>query len=110
MLAKLAEDDRLDQLNAQKRRMKQLEHGRAVEKLIQDRRQQFVADKVRVFIFALGWSQRVSMRTLLLSEVTRLLLLGKGDRGLAEKCAGEAGFWFGLLTSAKCLLQANFFL
>ncbi|KAM4661130.1 meiosis-specific nuclear structural protein 1 isoform 2-T9 [Amazona ochrocephala] len=47
MLDKFAEDDRLDQLNAQKRRMKQLEHRRAVEKLIQDRRQQFVADKER---------------------------------------------------------------
>ncbi|KAM9533043.1 meiosis-specific nuclear structural protein 1 isoform 2-T2 [Guaruba guarouba] len=47
MLDKFAEDDRLDQLNAQKRRMKQLEHRRAVEKLIQDRHQQFVADKER---------------------------------------------------------------
>ncbi|XP_010074952.1 PREDICTED: meiosis-specific nuclear structural protein 1, partial [Pterocles gutturalis] len=47
MLAKFAEDDRIEQLNAQKRRMKQLEHRRAVEKLIEDRRKQFVADKKR---------------------------------------------------------------
>ncbi|KAM9275372.1 meiosis-specific nuclear structural protein 1 [Morus bassanus] len=45
MLAKFAEDDRIEQMNAQKRRMKQLEHRRAVEKLIEDRRKQFIADK-----------------------------------------------------------------
>ena len=34
MLAKFAEDDRIEQMNAQRRRMKQLEHKRAVERLI----------------------------------------------------------------------------
>ena len=47
MLAKFAEDDRIEQMNAQKRRMKQLEHKRAVEALIDDRRAQFAADKQR---------------------------------------------------------------
>lgn len=47
MMAKFAEDDRIEQMNAQKRRMKQLEHKRAVEKLIEDRRQQHEADMVR---------------------------------------------------------------
>lgn len=47
MLAKLAEDDRIELMNAQKQRMKQLEHKRAVEKLIEERRNQFLADKVR---------------------------------------------------------------
>lgn len=47
MLAKLAEDDRIELMNAQKQRMKQLEHRRAVEKLIEERRNQFLADKVR---------------------------------------------------------------
>ncbi|CAJ0932431.1 unnamed protein product [Ranitomeya imitator] len=47
MLAKFAEDDRIEQMNAQKRRMKQLEHKRAVEKLLEDRRKQFIADKDR---------------------------------------------------------------
>lgn len=46
MLAKFAEDDRIEQMNAQKRRMKQLEHRREVEKLIQERRKQVIADKV----------------------------------------------------------------
>lgn len=47
MMAKFAEDDRIEQMNAQKRRMKQLEHKRAVEKLIEDRRRQREADMVR---------------------------------------------------------------
>uniref|UniRef100_A0A3Q3GRW1 Meiosis-specific nuclear structural protein 1 n=1 Tax=Labrus bergylta TaxID=56723 RepID=A0A3Q3GRW1_9LABR len=44
MMAKFAEDDRIEQMNAQKRRMKQLEHKREVEKLIEDRRQQIQAN------------------------------------------------------------------
>ena len=38
MLAKFAEDDKLEQISAQKRRMKQQEHKRAVEILIEERR------------------------------------------------------------------------
>ena len=48
MLAKFAEDDRIELMNAQKRRMKQLEHKRAVEALIEDRRKQFEAEKVYI--------------------------------------------------------------
>lgn len=50
MLAKFAEDDRIELMNAQKQRMKQLEHRRAVEKLIEERRNQFLADKVRASV------------------------------------------------------------
>lgn len=46
LLAKFAEDDRIEQMNAQKRRMKQLEHRKEVEKLIEERRKQFLRDKV----------------------------------------------------------------
>ena len=46
MLAKFAEDDRIEQMNAQKRRMKQLEHKRAVEQLLVDRRERFAKDRV----------------------------------------------------------------
>ena len=49
MLAKFAEDDRIEQMNAQKRRMRQLEHKRAVEKLIEERREQFRRERVRIF-------------------------------------------------------------
>ena len=45
MLAKFAEDDRIEQMNAQKRRMKQAEHARAVEKLMEDRRAQFARER-----------------------------------------------------------------
>ena len=48
MLAKFADDDRIEQMNAQKRRMKQLEHKRAVEKLLEERQQQYAIDRVRV--------------------------------------------------------------
>lgn len=39
MMEKFANDDRLEQLNAQRRRMKMQEHRRAVEQLIDERRQ-----------------------------------------------------------------------
>lgn len=48
MLAKFAEDDRIEQMNAQKRRMKQQEHKHAVEKLIEERRQKYLLDKVKL--------------------------------------------------------------
>lgn len=47
MLDKMAEDDRLEQMNAHKRRMKQQEHKRSVEKLLEERRQRRLADQVR---------------------------------------------------------------
>ena len=46
-MAKFAEDDRIELMNAQKRRMKQLEHRRVVEKLIEERRQEYQKLKVR---------------------------------------------------------------
>ena len=49
MLAKFAEDDRIEQMNAQRRRMKQQEHKRAVESLIEERRRQHEMDKVAYF-------------------------------------------------------------
>eukprot|EP01050_Picozoa_sp_SAG11_P011386 SAG11_NODE_1204_length_5531_cov_3.137518_1_plen_412_part_00 len=45
MLDKFAEDDRIEQMNAQKRRMKQMEHRREVERLIEARRAEFEANK-----------------------------------------------------------------
>ena len=55
MMAKMAEDDRIEQMNAQKRRMKQLEHQRAVEKLIEQRRQLYQKQKVCVCVWGGGW-------------------------------------------------------
>lgn len=50
MMDKFAEDDRIEQMNAQKRRMKQLEHRREVEKLIEYRRRQREAEKVQTTV------------------------------------------------------------
>lgn len=49
MLEKFAEDDRIEQMNAQKRRMRQLEHKRAVERLIEERREQNQRDRVMFY-------------------------------------------------------------
>lgn len=53
MLAKFAEDDRIEQMNAQKRRMKQQEHKRAVERLIEERNTQLQQDQVSEFFYQL---------------------------------------------------------
>ena len=45
-MVKFAEDDRIEQMNAQKRRMKQVEHKRAVDVLLEERRRQMNVDKV----------------------------------------------------------------
>lgn len=47
MLEKFAADDRIEQMNAQKRRMKQLEHKRQVENLLEDRRHRLNIEKQR---------------------------------------------------------------
>lgn len=38
-MAKFAQDDKLEQLNQQKRRMKQLEHKRAADQLVEQRKE-----------------------------------------------------------------------
>jgi small-conductance mechanosensitive channel len=38
MMEKFAQDEQLEQMNAQRRRMKQLEHKRAVDALVEERR------------------------------------------------------------------------
>lgn len=47
MLAKFAQDDKIEQMNMQKRRMKQLEHKHQVEKLLEERRRRMNEDKQR---------------------------------------------------------------
>jgi hypothetical protein len=46
MMQKYAEEDRLEQLNDQKRRMKQLEHRKAVEELIKQRRERIEKERL----------------------------------------------------------------
>ena len=47
-MAKFAEDEKIEQMNAQKRRMRQLEHKRAAEEILQQRRTQYAKDRVRI--------------------------------------------------------------
>ncbi len=47
MLQKFALDDKIEQMNAQKRRMKQLEHKRQVEELLEDRRHRLNQERQR---------------------------------------------------------------
>lgn len=58
IMAKMAEDDRLEQMNAQKRRMKQLEHKREVERLMEDRRRQREAAMVQTTLYVHNYSQK----------------------------------------------------
>jgi len=92
MLAKFAEDDRLEQMNAQKRRMKQLEHKRAVEALLEDRRKQFEADRQREIE-----SRREEER---LQQVRRQIIEDERQRLLKEHATKLLGYLpKGVLTS-----------
>lgn len=44
-LAKFAEDDRIEQMNAQRRRLRQVEHRREIERLLVERRAMFEAER-----------------------------------------------------------------
>lgn len=57
-MAKFAEDDRIEQMNAQKRRMKQIEHKRAVDNLLDERRRRMVVDKVCEHSFFFYFSKK----------------------------------------------------
>jgi len=74
MLAKFAEDDKIEQMNAQKRRMKQLEHRRAVESLIDDRRARFEAQKAAEMDEMQQEKHRQAMRQAIIEEERQKLL------------------------------------
>ncbi|KAK1802207.1 hypothetical protein P4O66_021873 [Electrophorus voltai] len=74
MLAKFAEDDRVEQMNAQRRRLKQQEHRHAVEKLIEERRRQYLADKEREAEERAMEQEREALRREIIEEERRRLL------------------------------------
>ncbi|XP_029431180.1 meiosis-specific nuclear structural protein 1 isoform X2 [Rhinatrema bivittatum] len=74
MLAKFAEEDRLEQMNAQKRRMKLLEHKRAVEKLIEDRHLEFLAEKERELEERKEEERREALRHAIIEDERQKLL------------------------------------
>ena len=61
VLAKFAEDDRIEQMNAQKRRMKQREHQRAVERMLEERRVQSAARQVRLCLVSASVSRSLAL-------------------------------------------------
>lgn len=80
MLAKFAEDDRIEQMNAQKRRMKQLEHKRSVEVLIEDRRAQFAADRERELAERQQEERMEALRRQIIEEERQKLLQEHANR------------------------------
>ena len=59
MLEKFAEDDRIEQMNAQRRRMKVQEHKRDVERLIDEKREMYNALKKKEIEEALMLRQEI---------------------------------------------------
>merc|ERR1712062_667848 len=74
MMEKLAEDDRIEQMNSQKRRMKQLEHRRAVEKLLEDRKARYEAEKEREILERKVEVEEAQKRSKLIEEERQKLI------------------------------------
>ena len=53
-MERFAEQDRLEQMNAQKRRLKVAQHAREVERLIQEKREMYEAAMVSIHLFAVN--------------------------------------------------------
>ncbi|XP_078734615.1 meiosis-specific nuclear structural protein 1-like isoform X1 [Lampetra fluviatilis] len=74
MLVKFAEDDRIEQMNVQKKRMKQLEHRRAVQNLIEERRKLSQAEQERELKAQKEADQVEMMRRAIIEEERQKLL------------------------------------
>eukprot|EP01135_Chromosphaera_perkinsii_P009583 Nk52_evm33s1810 gene=Nk52_evmTU33s1810 len=74
MMQKFAEDDRLEQMNAQKRRMKQLEHKRAVEELLADRRSRWEAEQQRAIEERITEENMAALKEQIIEEERQRLL------------------------------------
>jgi len=116
-MAKYAEDDRIEQLSAQKRRMKQLEHRRAVERLIEERKAQFQKQKVLiVFKITMEYSfiQNFRRSNCLINKKKKEwklfvdLLLNKRDRSYSKNML--LSFWdiFQRCVTATVCMQTEF--
>lgn len=74
MMEKFAEDDRIEQLNAQKRRMKVQEHRREVERLVEEKRMMYEALKAKDEAeIAAGQAEEDRRAAIIESERMRLL-------------------------------------
>jgi len=74
MLEKFAEDDRIDMLNAQKRREKQKEHRIEIERLLEDRRTRFEAERAKEMEEQLDASRVADIRRKIIEEERKRML------------------------------------
>merc|ERR1712087_289999 len=74
MLDKFAEDDRIDMLNAQKRREKQIEHRREIERLLEDRRARFEDERAKEMQEQIDAARVADIRRQIIEEERKRLL------------------------------------
>eukprot|EP00316_Scyphosphaera_apsteinii_P001161 CAMPEP_0119342570 /NCGR_PEP_ID=MMETSP1333-20130426/104971_1 /TAXON_ID=418940 /ORGANISM="Scyphosphaera apsteinii, Strain RCC1455" /LENGTH=550 /DNA_ID=CAMNT_0007354803 /DNA_START=49 /DNA_END=1702 /DNA_ORIENTATION=+ len=74
MLDKFAEDDRIDMLNAQKRREKQIEHRREIERLLEDRRARFEEERAKEMQEQIDAARVADIRRQIIEEERKRLL------------------------------------
>ena len=74
MMEKFAADDKIEQMNAQKRRMKQLEHKRATEQLIDERRRMKIAEREEELNQAKQAEHLEKFRRMIIEEERRKLI------------------------------------
>merc|ERR1719263_228331 len=77
MLEKFAEDDRIDQLNAQKRRMKQLEHRREIERLLELRREKYEQERASELQEQLNAERVEQIRQQIIEEERKRMLAAR---------------------------------
>ena len=75
MLAKFAEDDRIEQMNAQKRRMKQADHRREVERLIEARRVEYEAQKEAERLEGMDGGDLTGAKAAIIEEERRKMIM-----------------------------------
>merc|ERR1711966_371199 len=80
----MGEDERIEQMNAQKRRMKMAEHKRQVEHLLQERRAMYEREKQTELQEQQQEEQRAAaLRSLIEEERKKILAEAAGKLGLA---------------------------
>merc|ERR1719183_2243259 len=84
MMDKFAEDERIEQMNAQKRRMKMMEHKREVERLLEERRAMYEREKEAELQEQHQEEKRAqALRALIEEERKKILAEAAGKLGLA---------------------------
>ena len=106
MMAKFAEDDRIEQLNAQKRRMKQAEHAREVAKMVEDRRKLYEEQKAREEAESAAYAAEMARRAAIIEEERKKLLQEAAEVSamlvgwlvscVPDQCAELVGGWCGV--------------